>query len=292
MNNSILVSAALLAALMGPAALAAGSAVVEGGDGTERHRANLEFSGDKLRVETQGQAEGVMIVRDGAVYAVTNGMVIDMGSMMGMLGQQRGMQAPKSGPEDIVRYLGLDTAGRNETIAGVTGTVHVLRYEDGQGRVRSDELVLSKDSRARELSAALETMATTFQKSAGRNETPGEAKLRAEIKGQGVLRYGGQFRVISFGAAPAASRFELPSAPQKMPSFGGGLPGGTAAATPEAGDGKSTENVGGRLSELFGGKMQRQQERAQQRGDSEVDQATDKAVDSVLDKAFNKIFGN
>jgi hypothetical protein len=267
---------------------AAGSAVIDGGDGTQQQRINLEYSGDKLRMDMQGQQDGSMIVRDGHVYMVTRGMVLDLGSMVGMLGQQ-GMKAPSTAPTDIGRFLGLDSAGRSETIAGISGQVHVLRYEDEEGRASSEEVVLSKDSRARELTQALEIMATSFQKSLGTAAPAGEAKMRAALKGQGILRYGRNFRVVSFGAAPAASRFELPSAPQQMPSLGnlGSAPAeGTAPAAAAEGGG-----IGGKLGAIFGSKAQRQQDRAVQRSESEVDQATDKAVDSALDKAFDKIFG-
>lgn len=281
MKHLTLRCAALLAAVLAAPAFA-GSATVETGSGSDRQQALFEYRGKQLRMQPQAQAEGTMILRDGKLYAIANGMVFEFASMARMMG---GMGAPmiQSGPDDLTRYLGLDRTGRSETIAGASGTVHVLRYADAQGREHREEIVLSGDPRARELADAMQALSRTLMRDLGKSEAPGEAQLQAQIKNQGVLRFGKDFRVVSFGGEPAASRFELPSAPQQMPSLGA-LGGGTeAAAGSEAGG-------SGVLGKLFGDKAQRQQERIEQRSDAEVDQATDEAVDNVLDKAFDKLF--
>jgi len=277
------IPALLLATLLGLPAFA-GSALVESGEGSDLQRAELEYRDGKLRVQAQGQGDGTMILRDGRIYTIAEGMVFDLAGMASMLGQS-GMNAISSGPDDLVRYLGLDSTGRSETVAGVAGKVHLLRYVDRSGKPHSEELVLSTDPRARELAEALQLMSTGFREILGQPEAPGEAQLQASLKGQGVLRYGKEFRVVSFGSTqPAAARFELPSAPQQMPSLGA-FGGGEAEAAPAAASG------GGLLGRVFGGKAQRQQERIEGRAEQETDAATDRAVDSVLDKAFGKIFG-
>ena len=259
----------------------AGSAVVESGSGADRQRAALEYLGDRLRADVQGQSGGALIVRDGRAYALAEGMVIDLSSMGGMLGQMQ-QGAINSGPEDLARYVGLERTTRKETVAGVAGTVHLLRYEDGGGQPHSEELVLSPDARARELADALQQMALAFRNMSGKAEAPGEAALRQQLGNQGVLRYGSEFRVVSFGGHPDAARFNLPSAPQQMPALGSST-GETPA--PEGSE-------GGWLGRVLGGKAQRQQDRIEGRTESEADAATDRTVDRVLDKAFSKIFGD
>ncbi|MDM4771819.1 hypothetical protein [Solimonas sp. SE-A11] len=261
----------------------AGSAVVESGAGADRQRAALDYRGDRLRVDVQGQAGGALIVREGRAYALAEGMVIDLGGMGGMLGQMQ-QGAISAGPDDLARYIGLERTTRKETIAGAAGTVHLLRYEDGAGHPHSEELVLSADVRARELADALQQMALAFRNMTGKAEAPGEAALRQQLGNQGVLRYGSEFRVISFGGQPDAARFDLPSAPQQIPALGSI---GGEAAVPEA-----ANNDGGWLGRVLGGKAQRQQDRIEGRTESEADAATDRTVDRVLDKAFGKIFGD
>lgn len=283
MSKHFQISTFVLATLLSLPAFA-GSAVVESGAGADRQRAELEYRDSKLRVQAQGQADGTMILRDGRIYTIAEGMVIDLAGMAGMMGQA-GMNTISSGPDDLVRYLGLDNTGRSEPVAGVAGKVHLLRYVDRSGKPHSEELVLSADPRARELGEALQLMSTGFREILGQPEAPGEAQLQDSLKGQGVLRYGKEFRVVSFGSTqPSPARFELPSAPQQLPSlgaFGGGAP---AEAAPASGG-------GGLLGRVLGGKAQRQQERIEGRTEQETDAATDRAVDSVLDKAFGKIFG-
>lgn len=282
MRNTTLYRAAVLFAALLAAPAFAGSATVEGGSGRDRHQVVFEYSGDRLRMQPQAQAEGTMILRDGRVYMIASGMVFEFADMMKMMGSV-GSQAPGIGPDDAHRVLGLDATGRTEKVAGLSGTVHVLRYADAQGREHREEIVLSRDAQARELATAMDGLSRAMMRALGKTETPAEAQLWSQLKGQGVLRYGSEFRVVSFGGQPAASRFELPSAPQKLPSLGalgGASPSGEAAAS----DG------GGVLGQIFGQKAQRQQDRVEQRSESEVDRATDEAVDNVLNKAFDKLF--
>lgn len=260
----------------------AGSAVVESGSGSgsDRQRATLEYRDGLLRVDAAGQTDGALILREGRAFALADGMVIDLSGMGSMLGQMQ-QGAISNGPDDLARYLGLERTMRKETVAGITGTVHLLRYEDVSGRSHSEELVLSTDARVHELGEALQRMALAFRGMTGNAETSGEADLQQQLGNQGVLRYGHEFRVVSFGGEPDKARFDLPSAPQKMPALGDG-----GTTTPV------TASSGGWLGRILGDKAQRQQDRVEGRTESEADAATDRTVDRVLDKAFSKIFGD
>ncbi len=262
-------------------AYAAGSATITGGE--QGDQMLLEYSGDKLSMGVGGGGTERMILRDGKMFMISGETVIDAGSMMGRIGQQ----APNMGADDMDQFKSLTATGRSETIAGIKGDVHLLQYVDGDGQAQSKELVLSRDARAVELSNALMVMSTTMSKLANIDIGREEAKWQAALAGRGVLRADNDFRVVSFGGAPAASRFELPSAPQSLPNLQGLLGGGASADAEAQGSGAG----GGFLGGLFGNKAERQQGRVEQRTEQEVDEATDSMVDKAMDKAFGKLFG-
>lgn len=283
LNKPSMVSMLMALWMVTPTAWAAGRATIEAGDGQDRTRATLEYRDDKLRMLTQAggseSPQSTMILRDGKVYVVVNDTVLDAGQAMGMLGSS--FRAPSVGPNEVRRFIALESTGRSETVAGISGKVHLLRYEDGEGRVQADEMVLSSDARAQDLSRAMQLMGETLRRSMNLPVQADEAKLQSALQGRGVLRYRQDFRIVSIDAsAPPASSFELPSAPVQLPSLGaiGGQSGGSAQG-------------GIDLGQIFGGKAQRQQERVESRTDAEIDQATDQTVDKVLDKAFDKLFG-
>lgn len=258
---------------------AGGSATISSSEGD---LVRMEYLGDKLSMSVS-EGDERMILRDGKMFMISGDTVIDTSSMLGMLGQQ----IPNVGPEDVDQFKSLESTGRNETVAGVKGEVHVLKYVDADGQAHSKELVLSNDPRAVALSKALSNMASTMSKLTQVPTTDGNARFEAALKGRGLLRADQDFKVVRFDNAPAASRFELPSAPQSIPDLQG-LMGGGATAEPQSAEGAG----GGLLDGLFGQKAERQQERIEQRTDAEVDEATDSMVDKALDKAFGKLFGD
>lgn len=257
---------------------AAGSATISSSDG---ETVRMDYLDDKLSMNV-GAGSDRMVLRDGKMFMISGDTVIDAGSMMSMVGQQM----PALGPDDVDQFKSLKASGRSETVAGINGEVHVLTYVDGEGNTQSRELVLSKDPRAVELMKAFSNMTETMAQLTGNPMPAGGAEFEAALRGYGMLRADSDFRVVSFNDAPAASRFELPSAPQSMPNMQGQMGGGANA---EAG---AEASGGGFMGGLFGQKAQRQQERVEQRSDQEVDEATDSMVDKAMDKAFGKLFGN
>ena len=293
---------AALGLMLPLAALAGGSAEIRSGAGKDQTTARIEFDGPRtLRMEGRGQQEmpGYMLLLDGKAYSVVqqdgSPMVMELGPMMKMMGamvQSPAMQQPLSGPEEIVRFVSLVDSGHSETVAGVDGRVHTLTYVDGNGQTQTETLVLSKDARARELTAAMMEMGRVMSRAAGIKPQPGGDQLAAEMstRGQGLLRYGNDFTLVSLdGKTPAGARFKLPAEPMQMPDLGGLMSSGGAGAS-----GSASGSAGGSLSlpGIFGQKAERQQQRVEGRADAEVDQATDEAVDKALDKAFDKLFGN
>lgn len=287
---------------------AGGTATLETTSDGKSYQSTVEFDGKgALRMDGGAQQEGYLLVRDNKAYSVVvnegTPMVIDLASTMKMLGglaKQGSSQGATAGNE-VARFVSLEKTGASETVAGISGSVYNLTFVDDEGQQRTESLVLSKDARARELTQALTVMGRQMARAAGVPEPEGTAKMYAEIDGskQGVLRYGSDFRVASFGGEPASSRFALPAQPQQMPNLSdllGGAAGGSASAGTSANLEASADSgsSGGSnpLSDLFGQKTQRQADRVEDKTDQKVDETTDRAVDKVLDKALGKLFGD
>ncbi len=288
---------------------AGGMATLETNSDGKSYPSTVEFDGKgSLRMDgAAGQQDGYLLVRDSKAYSVVvndgRPMVIDLESTMKMLGglAKKGNTQGATAGNEVARFVSLDKTGASETVAGISGSVYNLTFVDDEGQQKTESLVLSKDSRARELTKALTAMGKQMAKSAGVPEPEGTAKMYAEIDGskQGVLRYGSDFRVTSFGGEPAASRFALPAQPQQMPNLSdllGGAAGGSASAGAsadlDAGVDAGTSDGSNPLGDLFGQKTQRQADRVEGKTDQKVDETTDRAVDKVLDKALGKLFGD
>lgn len=263
---------ALLIMMMGlhtGASLAGTATIMNGKDATA-----IEYADEMLRLDTDD--DGYMIVRDNRMYVVTGSTVMDATAMMGMFGVAMPAPAPSA-----THLNSLRNTGRTETIAEIRGEVWELSYVDEDGRNKTNEVVLSPDRRARELQRALALMTRALLQAAGEESHSADLLFNEFAKRKrGVLRMGDEFQASALSAKRvAAERFDLPSQPVAMPTFG--AHGGAAKS-----GGLSS------LRGLFGEQAERQQERVEGRTEEEVDQAADNAVNKVLDKAFGKLFGN
>lgn len=177
----------------------------------------LEYRGAKLRMNVEGQGgDAYMLIRDGKIYSVTGNMVIDASSMMQSFGGQT-----KTPGDSMARFHALEATGRSETVAGISGEVHVLDFTDHNGRRQQKEVVLSDDDRVVAMQEAFLRMTKTMADATG-TDTGGAADFEAALDGRGVLRMGNEMRVAEIsGEDPAAARFELPSEPKSMGDFGG-----------------------------------------------------------------------
>lgn len=216
---------AIVLAMLTLPAWAGGLAVIESGGKGER--ASLEFSGDKIRLEAVGGAsmDGYMVVHGERVYAVTteNGQprVLDMAVMGKMLGAMIEAESPVPLDGLSGEVVDLQPLGRAENVAGIDGAVYLLTYRDEQGQ-HTDEVVLSTDPRALELTETLlrlsRTLAAAFGQPAGAFDELDRLLLNEK---RGLLRFGSDMRVVSLSAdTPAAERFVLPGEPAALPDFG------------------------------------------------------------------------
>lgn len=177
----------------------------------------MEYDGAKLRMSVSGQGEqAYMLIRDGRIYSVAGELVIDASSMM----RNFSGQTQRAPAEAMARFHALEPTGRKETVAGISGEVHVLDFTDHEGRRQQKEAVLSKDARVVELQRAFLHMTRTMAEAAG-TDTSGAADFERALGKRGILRMGNDMRVAEISAeTPAATRFELPAEPRRFDDFG------------------------------------------------------------------------
>nr|MBV6629146.1 hypothetical protein [Oceanococcus sp. HetDA_MAG_MS8] len=272
---------ALLATSLVGTAFAGTASIMNGKDVTD-----IEYSGDKLRMDTDDKGEGYMVIRDGRMFVVTGETVMDASAMMSMFGGA----IPDPGPS-VAKVEDLRKTSRSETVAGIRGEVWEIRYLDDDGRPQTSEVVLSKDARAREFQQAMGLMTRTLLQAAGKDTRSADVMLdEFEKRNRGMLRMGDEFRVSALtDQRVAQDRFNLPSEPVSLPGFGSNsVFSGDDDRAAASDEGRGLKGLGG----LFGKKAERQQGRIEDRTEAEVDEATDSAVDKALNKAFDKLFGN
>lgn len=262
MNRMPTSALAALALATAPWVAQAGKATVQATDDSGNSmNMDFEYRGDsQLRMSVPQQQGGYMLVDGDAVYSISqhNGqpMVMRLDKLLGS-----GMPAPATPGADVAGVSKLENTGRTETVAGIQGEVWMLTYTDAAGQTRTDEIVVSDDPRAVELSRAMMGLGQAMAKAAG--QPAQDDPLIRQLEGKGMLRMGSQMRVTALSDAdPAADRFALPAEPTEMPGMGA-------------------------LGGLFGKQTDRQQQRTESRAQSETNNAVDGAVDKVLDKAFS-----
>lgn len=205
---------------------AGGTAVIGTDDANEQ--ATLEYADGKIRLSSEQQDDGYMLVDGDRVYAVTyeNGqpMVLDMatmGKMLGAMGSAAG-QMPLQLEKQIGEIVELRSLNRSETHAGIAGQLHELVYLDAEGNRHTEEVVLSRDPAAQELTRTMlqlsRTLAAVFAQPVDPLDAFGQMLLKDK---QGLLRIGDEMRLIALDSkTPSAERFLLPAEPGSMPDFG------------------------------------------------------------------------
>lgn len=218
-------------ALCSASALAgSGTATVEADDGEQgRITVRIEFlDAQRLRMSSPQHPEAYLLMLDGTAYNVlqfgSTPLVMDAAEMIARAGSAGQLPASPAGTDDIRKLVSLTALGQPETVAGIAGERHRLRYVDGQGRERDEELVLTSDPLIRDLSRAMYRLGTSMAAAAAIAPPEGSARLMQELdaKGLGLLRLGTRMRVAALDrTALPPSRFELPASPlQGLPSFG------------------------------------------------------------------------
>ncbi len=222
-----------LALLLAPTlAAAGGTAKLTAIDNNGRpFSATVEFADmGRIRAASPQRPEGYLLARDKKIYNITrvNGqqVVMEAADLMRVAGKL--MPSPTAALEEVSAIISLKPTKRRETVAGITGTVHELVYEDGRKNRRTEELVLAKNPTASEFTTAAIHLGKTLATLAGTVIPPGADDLVARIQadGQGLLRFGDRFRLNSIDSnTPASSRFEMPQGSFQIPDLRGLIPG-------------------------------------------------------------------
>ncbi|MEE4278809.1 MAG: hypothetical protein V2I82_10130, partial [Halieaceae bacterium] len=189
--------------------------------------ATFEYNRTMLRMGSDD--DGYAVVRDGSFYVVSMNdgqpIVMDAGSMMKGMGDFSAYAAPTDLTSE---FLGLEKTGRSETVAGVKGEVYELRFKDGNGDERTEEIVLSEDARAREFRDALFLMLEVVSSLTESDAYDASRSIQSQLTEMdaGVLRYGEDMRLTSIDSdSVEASRFDLPAEPMNLQGLGSMLGG-------------------------------------------------------------------
>jgi hypothetical protein len=228
MNAVALLSGLVLTVFSGMS-WAGGTAVLEAGIGANRVSSTIEFTGGNMRMGASMPGfNGYMVMTDTGIYSVTTRMgrpmVLNLGAMMSLLGGMAEEMMQSQGlslNNGIGQITEITDAGRDESVAGISGRVYNLTYVDDRGNPQTEELVLGRDANLRELTETLATwsrmMAAYLSVDLGDYQAVMDNLLQY---GDGILRLGSGYRLASLDInAPDSSRFRLPAAPQQMPDW-------------------------------------------------------------------------
>ncbi|WP_163559358.1 hypothetical protein [Halomonas sp. NO4] len=196
-------------------ALADGQATMESGSGQNHATMEVSWAGDNLRMDFPGQPQaGFMLLKEGKGYMVSEmqgqTVIMEMAKLKAMAEGLGGNDAAIAG-QQASEVNTLEASGETETVAGIEGEVYQLTWTDKAGNRHEDELVLSDDTRVRELSAGFDA----YQQSM--TDEPDAIAVALAERELGLLRFGDRFRLTSLSdESPDASRFELPEDAQSF----------------------------------------------------------------------------
>lgn len=186
-------------------AFADGTATIASNDSQQDMQ--IQWAGDKMRMDFPSQQHGYMLMRDGKGYMVTQQggqpLIMDMSMLRDMsdsMGDDTGAMASQAETVDS-----LEATGETQTVAGLEGEVYRLEWTDRGGQSHEDTLVLSDDPLAHEMLNAFQNYVEAVM---GRADPIGKAVLERDL---GMLRFGDRFEVADIAdTTPDAGTFELP----------------------------------------------------------------------------------
>lgn len=289
---------ALLLACTPLIASAAGVVTLEDSSGSRLDRTTFEYLDQHTARLNYGSSDrdGYMLIRDGKAYAVSyddgKPVVMDMAEMATFarqMGNQMGQQPQATmGADRVEDFQSMKKTGRRETVAGIEGDVYQVSWREN-GKLKSEEVVLSEDPRAVEFTEAFISATRTLGQTTKTEHAMADTDSlfgRLQRDRLGMLRFGSDTRVAAFQDGAERSRFELPAPVTSMQDmmYGGGAAGA---------GGDDDDTGGGMFGGLFGKagakaeqQKDRQEQRVEQKTDSAIDRTVDKAVDGLLKGLF------
>lgn len=175
------------------------------------------WSGSALRTDIEGM-DAYMLLRDDSVYSIISMAgqitVIDLGQMKDMPGVAAN-QTPSQNEAGVVfpdEIVTIEEMGETREIAGVGGDVHEIEWVDNAGQPRTDNAVLTDDTRLLEHQALKMQLIETIS-----GEAPNPLMVELQDRGLAALSFGDRFKVTEVnGDAGPAGDFELPAEPMDL----------------------------------------------------------------------------
>lgn len=207
-------------ALVGTSAsvLAAGSATLldRSSDGAGTLTVLWQDDGTLRMNMDPDQPKDFMLLKDDKAYAVTYEegapMVLEVGGMLKTL-SAFGSQMPEAEPMVPVGITSVKSTGRTETVAGITGRVYQITVADEDGESHSQEVVLTDDARAVEMTRVVLRKLLTMLEQGNADDV----LAALPSKDKGLLRYGDDYVLTRLsGDAPDPAQFELPAKPMDL----------------------------------------------------------------------------
>ena len=299
------------------AASNAGTAVFQSKEGGANSTTRFEYldeSTSRMDVEGQKDGDSYMLFKGDKALVVTHTqgqtIVMDMAQLSSMA-SSFGAATGQSTKGFTSSVDSMKATGKKQTVAGIKGEIYQLEWVEN-GEKRQDELVLSKDKKARAYTRAWTNAIRVMQKAGAQQEIKGDHLMaRLDKKKLGILRLGDRFELKSIkSSSPDVARFEVPESTMEMPNLGnlfGGQSGNAAVSGAAAGAGAATAageaaaqaepsgGLWGSFKDKFSKKTDRQADRQASRTDHAIDRATDEATDqavgAAVGKSVEKIFG-
>lgn len=175
------------------------------------------WSGSALRTDIEGM-DAYMLLRDDSVYSIISMAgqitVIDLGQMKDMPGVAAN-QTPSQNEAGVVfpdEIVTIEEMGETREIAGVGGDVHEIEWVDNAGQPRTDNAVLTDDTRLLEHQALKMQLIETIS-----GEAPNPLMVELQDRGLAALSFGDRFKVTEVnGDAGPAGDFDLPAEPMDL----------------------------------------------------------------------------
>lgn len=184
---------ALLALGVCESSLAAGTARVSTMSAAgKRVLTNLDFtSPGNLRATAVLQGGSVLVLRDGQAFAQTGDDERPLGTPDQVAAM--GITLPNTGDAVVRELISLKNTGRKEERAGLVGDIYEMNFFDDQGRRRTEQIVVSNDPRARELTDLWASVNTALMP--GVIPATGDLQRKLQDNGLGLLRFSHRYQV-------------------------------------------------------------------------------------------------
>jgi hypothetical protein len=161
-------------------------------NGGKRVLANIDFTGaGNLRASSVFHGRPVLVVRDGQAFALTGGGEKALASAA--MAEAANVVRPNTGDEVIGKLISLKNTGRKESRAGLVCDVYEMSFYDRDGRRRIEQIAVSNDPRARELTSLWKSINDALLP--GAIPDAGDLQQHLQANGLGLLRFSYRYQV-------------------------------------------------------------------------------------------------